>query len=357
MLQPEDLHNAISDLATMYHQAFGLALPPLNHEVLLYKYIMYLALPLEIFPAVQGLVQLTRSHFHYSTTKETRRKQDSAFPEMQLMSLLVIAVKLLYPFDRVQRLPRSIHEPTTQKIDWISWRKHRQKLAEHPPGASLARGSEVDVRDTGVFKMSQQELDSYIDWYQKTWVRELRPGSEDSVNKEILDMFPLHRLGQSVKQTPMQREQELENVATRNAKTTTTSLKFQRPVADEAATQEQVDMKRPGEGYKSYKQEEHLPETVKVFFEAAAKTACTSVKNLMIAVLQTEARITTWKRATRRAEVTGLDFDLDAELRRSSGGGRVKTQISREMKSMNIQGEEVEGEDREESGGEDSNVS
>jgi RNA polymerase I-specific transcription initiation factor RRN7 len=351
MLQPEDLHNAISDLGTIYHQTFGLTLPPLNHELLLFKYIMYLALPLEIFTAVQELAQLTQSHFHYSSTKDTRRRQGSAFPEIKLMSLLVISVKLLYPFDGAQRLPRSIQEPTTQKLDWMSWKRHQQEFGERPPPASLARGSEIDVRDTDVFKMSRQELDSYMDWYQKTWVREPRPGTEGSVNREIRDMFPLHSLGQSVQQAQIQREQEVQNVATERARTTTASIKFQRPIADEEIINEGVDIKRPGEDYRSYRDEEHLPETAKTFFAVAAKTACTTVKNLIIAVLQIEARIAAWKRAKRRAEVTGLDFDLDAEL--LGGGVRVETQMSREVDAMDIQEEVVEVEDSTGSGGED----
>ena len=353
MLQPEDMHNAISNLATMYHQASGLDLPPLNHELLLFKYILYLALPLETFSAVQELAQMTRSRFHYSNTRDTRRRQGSAFPEIQLMSLLVITVKLLYPFDDTQRFPRSVQEPTSQKMDWISWKRHQLDLRERPSPASLARGREIDVHDTDVFKMSRQELDSYMDWYQKTWVREPRPGLEGSVNKEILDMFPLHSPGHSVEQTHMQREQEVLNLATERARAMTASIKFQRPTTDEEVNIEGMNMKRPGEDYGSYKEEEHLPETAKTFFAVAAKTACTSVKNLILAVLQTEARITVWKRAKRRAEVTGLDFDLDAEFVR--GGESIKTQMSWELKA-DTQDELVEAEDSTESGGEDGDV-
>jgi RNA polymerase I-specific transcription initiation factor RRN7 len=354
MLQPEDMHNAVSDLATMYHQTFGLNLPPLNHELLLFKYIVYLALPLEIFSAVQELAQMTQSHFRYSNTTDTRRRQGSAFPEIQLMSLLVISVKLLYPFDDTTRLPRSIQEPTAQKVDWISWKRLQQDLGERPPPTSLARGKEIDVRDTDVFKMSRQELDLYMDWYQKTWVREQRPGHEGSVNKEILDMFPLRSLGHTVGQSHMQREQEVQNTATERARAIIASIEFQRPITDEEVTNEKMEVKRPGEDYRSYKDEEHLPGTAKTFFQVAAKTACTSVKNLMLAVLQTEARVIAWKRAKRRAEVTGLDFDLDAELFR--GGGSAKTQMSREMKATDTQDELVEVEDSTESGGEDGDV-
>ena len=346
MLQPQDLHSAISDLGNLYHRAFGLVLPPLNHEILLYRYITYLALPLEIFPAVQGLAQLTRSDFRYSITKEIRRKQGSAFPEVELMSLLVVAVKLLYPADEVQRHPQSLHEPAAQQMDWISWKRRWQDLAKSSPRTGLARGSEIDVRDTDVFKMSQQELGSYMNWYQKTWVKGPRPGSEDSVNKEILDMFPLHSLEPSGKLSSLQREQELEGAATQRARSTTNSLKFQRPLKDDEADGE-ANIKRPGEGYKSYRSEEELPDIAKVLFKAAAETACTSVENLILAVLQNEAKITTWKRAKWRAEVTGQEFDLDLEVR-GRGASRIGTQMSQELEDVSIIGDLVQREESEE---------
>ncbi|ERF76384.1 hypothetical protein EPUS_07092 [Endocarpon pusillum Z07020] len=347
MLQPQDLHGAVSDLGNLYYRAFGLLLPPLNYEILLYRYITYLALPLEIFPAVQGLAQLTRSDFRYSITKEIRREQGSAFPEVELMSLLVVAVKLFYPVDDAQRRPQSLHEPATHQMDWISWKRRRQDLAKEPPGTRLVWGSEIDVRDTDVFKMSQQELDSYMNWYQKTWVKEPRPGLEDSVNKDILDMFSLHSLEPSGKLRSMQCEHELEEAAIHRALSTTHSLEFQRPITDDEIGDQEANIKRPGEEYKSYRSEEELPDVVKVFFRAAAETACTSVKNLILAVLQAEAKMTTWKRAKRRAEVTGHEFDLDAEMR-GRAASRMEMHVPQEMEATNIRSNLVQREESEE---------
>lgn len=351
MLQPDELHTSISDLATLYHQHFGLILPPVNYEVLLYKYLTYIALPLDTFAAVQALAKLIRSEFRYSSTKETRRKVSSAFPELQLMALLVIVVKLLYPFDEMPCHPLSFQEPATQRMNWKSWNKNRQQLGKRPPGTSLSRGSAIDVQDTDVFKMSQKELDSYMNWYQKIWVKEPRSQSDDNVYKEILDMFPLQRPEPSVTQTSLQREQELVNFATKRARLTTSSLDFQPPVTDGEVSDNEIKVKRPGEEYVSHKSEEDLPELAKPFFESAAKTACTSVKTLMLAVSQTEARIKIWKSAMRRAEVTGGDFDLDAEMR--GGASRADAKMQQQMEDMEIEGDDVRS-DR--SGGEESEV-
>lgn len=351
MLQPDELHTSVSDLATLYRQHFGLILPPVNYEVLLYKYITYLALPLDTFAAVQALARLIRSEFRYSSTKETRRKAGTAFPELQLIALVVIVVKLLYPFDGTSCHPRLFQEPATQRMNWKSWNKNRQQLGERPGEARLSRGSAIDVQDTDVFTMSQEELDSYMNWYQKTWVREPRNQSVDNVNEEILDMFPLQRLEPSTTQTSLQREQDLVGVAIKSAHLTTSWLEFQPPVTDEEVSDNEIKVKRPGEKYMSYKSEEDLSELAKPFFKSAAETACTSIKTLMLAVLQTETRVKIWKSAMRRAEVTGQDFDLDAEMR--AHAGRVDVKMQEEMQDMDIGGDEVRS-DRSE--GEESEV-
>jgi RNA polymerase I-specific transcription initiation factor RRN7 len=113
-------------------------------------------------------------------------------------------------------------------------------------------------------------------------------------------------------------------------------MKFRRPVSDEEIEEERLDIKRPGEEYRSYKSEEELPETARPFFLAAAEVACTSLKNLMLAVLQTEAKITRWKNAQRRAEVTGEDVDLEAE-RGTARDKKDETGIRLDMEAMHLQ--------------------
>lgn len=343
MLQPEELHFAISDLATMYHRAFGLALPPLNYEVMLYKYILHLALPLEVFPAVQRLARAIRTTFHYCLPKESRRRRGSSFPELQLMSLVVIAVKLFHPFDHVHRHARSVHEPAAQTMDWRAWTQRRQKSAKGSSEAGLARGSEIDVCDTDVFNMDHQELDSYMDWYQKTWVREPRAGSDDNVNKAILDMFPLRKMESNVRRPSSQREQDLEEVAIQNTRATVASMKFPMPLIEEDMSDEEREIKRPGEDYRPCLTEAELSERAKAFFAAASETACTSIANLLLAVRQTEAKMGKWKTAKRRAEVTGKEFDLDAEMGVGADENlEIEMGMQQDMQAMRIQDSAVE---------------
>jgi RNA polymerase I-specific transcription initiation factor RRN7 len=96
-----------------------------------------------------------------------------AYPEVRLMSLIVIATKLSQPFDNIPRDHESDSDPTSVKIDWGKW---RQIMAE-PPSDRLRRGEEIKVTDLDVFGMNDKKLDNYLDWYQRTWIDDQDPKS------------------------------------------------------------------------------------------------------------------------------------------------------------------------------------
>lgn len=100
----------------------------------------------------------------------------SAYPEIQLMSLIVIATKLSQPFDDVERIPESEADPTTVKIDWAKWRK----IMAESPTKNLKRGEEIKITDSDVMNMSGKQMDDYLDWYQRSWIDDRDPRSEYS---------------------------------------------------------------------------------------------------------------------------------------------------------------------------------
>jgi RNA polymerase I-specific transcription initiation factor RRN7 len=318
--RPQQLHTDISDLATMYHHSFGISLPPLNHGLLLYRYIEDLALPLEVFSATRRLAQMIDSDFHYVSSKDARRRKGSAFPELQLISLLVITVKLLYPCDGITRHARSTQEPAAQKMSWKTWQAVRQNLDIQPPGSGIAPGKLVDVHESDVFNMSRPEIDSYMRWFQKTWVREPRPGTEDSLHREIVNMFPLQSPDPTLEQSSRQRERQRSKIITQNAQATSKSIRFQQPVTDQEAKDQQIRVKRPGESYAIFRKEEDLSKSARAFLVGASEVACTTIGDLLIAVGQVEARVARWKRARRRTERFDEEAEPESEPSRPGSG-------------------------------------
>jgi RNA polymerase I-specific transcription initiation factor RRN7 len=101
----------------------------------------------------------------------TRNEGILAHPEIQLMSLIVVATKLAQPFDDIVRHPESESDPTLLKIDWKSW---RQTMTEKPV-EGLRRGEEIKVEDEDVLTMGKEKIDDYLDWFQRTWIDTERP--------------------------------------------------------------------------------------------------------------------------------------------------------------------------------------
>ena len=88
------------------------------------------------------------------------------------MALLIVSVKLYYPFDDLHRSPRSPTEPAVFTIDWNKWNKvyENSEESQYTSGVKVGKQDVVNVTEKDVFNMTNDELDKYMDWYQKTWV-------------------------------------------------------------------------------------------------------------------------------------------------------------------------------------------
>ncbi|XHF97989.1 hypothetical protein AWENTII_001562 [Aspergillus wentii] len=170
LLKAEHLHNAVMDVALLYHHKFGLEFPPLNSPPLLFRYIKRLALPVEIYPAVFRLQKLAGFSFSYPTTI-VGKKRSLNLPELQVMTLIVISTKLLFPFDDLERYPVSSKEPTSQVINWELWAQVQRHFDNRETaGGRIGKGNEIQVKEADVFNMTSSQLDEYMDWYENSWL-------------------------------------------------------------------------------------------------------------------------------------------------------------------------------------------
>ncbi|OAX83010.1 hypothetical protein ACJ72_02641 [Emergomyces africanus] len=358
------LHRAIADLATFYHKEFGVCIPPLNAPLMLFGYIKQLSLPLEPFPAILNrLKQLAGFNFTYyshpttspisvSTTtaiegklvrkrRRRRRKfQHISLPEVQLISLLIIAVKLFYPFDdgldegeskrgggvnanaNVKRYPYSWRDPAAQIMDWKAWMGF-QKEYSNEGGSGIGKvslkGKEIGVQAGDVFGMDGRQIDEYLDWYEKMW------GGRGASNP-FADMFPIARTSdsnqhnsenetqdQGQQQDSPQKEPREDTFLTAMLHNVLGELRIRRAISavspsntgtaeqqqqlQEEETQSKsttinaVNVPRPGSFYKRYRSEDQLNERARAFYEAAARVIGVSLRTVVTGVYQTESRM------------------------------------------------------------------
>ncbi|KAL4951473.1 hypothetical protein BDW69DRAFT_169995 [Aspergillus filifer] len=301
LLKAEDLHNAVFDLLLYYQRQFKVQFPPLNTPVLIYRLIRRLALPVDVYPVTKRLQALIGFTFKYPT-KIIGRKKPLDKPELQLITLVVIATKLLFPFDDVERHPTSAQEPTVQAVNWEAWADIQKHFDNRDASAGrIGKGKEILVNESDVLNMTPNQLDEYMDWYESSWL-------ENSKGTDSLAaMFPISSTSKEDRQTESATEDNEEESLNWMLQMAPRYLKTREVINDPNA-----DVPRPGSLYVRYRHESDLPDSARAFYEIAAKTAGVSAATLVRCVSQAEVQINKWLEDQRRIKHFAIR-EMDAE--------------------------------------------
>ena len=249
---------------------------------------------MDLYIIVQQIAPILACDFTFPIPKF--RRKVTALPEIQLLSTLVIAVKLYHPFDSKERYSRSLIEMGVLSIDWDIWvqehNKYNSKIRGDKP---FADGAEINVNEHDIFNMSDLQLDTYLDWYEKTWVD---PFQNDrpygSLPKDLLEMFPTGRLHRT-EPTDTEGNEDVEK-SKYDARVTTliavqNSLKVRGIISEDREGKQEKPVLRLGSTYQRYRRSENLPPHAKAFYDAAAKVAGVTLSTLVAAVYQTEVEL------------------------------------------------------------------
>ncbi|KAL4765756.1 TFIIB-type zinc finger domain-containing protein [Aspergillus foveolatus] len=289
LLKPEDLHTAIFDLSFRYHGQFGVQFPPLNTPILSYRLIKRLALPVDIYPVTKRLQTLIGFPFEYPTKKVGRKWKSLDKPELQLITLIVIATKLLFPFDDVQRHPTSTQEPTVQTINWGAWAEVQNLLDRRTTSGKIGKGKEILVKEDDVLTMTPDQLDEYMDWYESSWL------DSSNATNPLANLFPISSGSKENRQNAPAAEDGEEEAVEAMLQNASRYLRTN-PVVSET----DLDIPRPGSLYVRYRHESDLTDTARAFYETAAKITGVSLSTLVRCVSQAEIQITKWLENQRR---------------------------------------------------------
>ena len=249
----------------------------------------------ELYIIVRRLALFLEVDFTFPRPSSRQRK--SSLPEIQLVSLLVIAVKLYHPFDSHPTYSRTLTELGTLRIDWDSWDQSQTEYAtRHTSAGKLGRGNEIKVNENDIMEMSGEQLDEYLDWYEKTWIKEdSQQYSARRIPQPLLDMFPTGRPDGSLA-TKVDFDQEIEAdqiVLDQKLNFAVGSLEFRGIVSEESAESSENSVRRIGSFYKRYRNVEDLSPQARSFYEAAARSVGISLSTLILAVFQTERKLET----------------------------------------------------------------
>lgn len=247
----------------------------------------------DVYDIIKTLQSLLGFNLEYMSTGD-RKKQALHLPEVQIMVLIIISTKLLFPFDGISRNPATSKEPGAQVMDWELWASAQKKFNYSPhAGGNIGKEMLIHVSDTDVLGMDPAQLDEYMDWYEKSWQ------DAPKTTTSIADLFPTSRpeaQSEPEPQSTLGEEEHSLNKLLRTVMEGLTSIAVSPDKDDECA--------RPGNWYRRYRWESSLHENAKPFFELAAQLAGVSLSTLIRAVSVAEWRLANWQGKRRRPDQT-----------------------------------------------------
>lgn len=123
---------------------------------------------------------------------EGKAPMGSIPPETRVLCVLLVGAKLFYSLDEVPRQCETNTEPASRTPNLKAWRRVIQVLLSKLQGVDIAAKTEP----ADVLNMKDASIDTYLDWYTKTWMSGSSVPSAratTSTPQGILDMFPVSK--------------------------------------------------------------------------------------------------------------------------------------------------------------------
>lgn len=288
-LTAKKLHHAVTATFLLYQKEFSMMFPPLNIPLQLFRCVEELALPIEVYPTVQRLASLLSYDFAYLRDEQKKKLRIVDFPEVQLISTVIIAVKLLYPLDGIKRYPCSAQDPSMAVMNWDSWLQDRQEYENHiRDGGKLSYQDAANISEMDVFRMTNSRIDDYLDYFDKTWTVDApRTRDKDAdFRTALMDMFPVgQRASTNINNL------NFAELRSRKVKAVQGSLRTRRVVTGEQERAMKKKIARPGSLYRRYRYATELDGHTKAFYTAAADYAGLDLQSVVRAVHLSEQRL------------------------------------------------------------------
>lgn len=292
VLRGQHLHLAVSETIMHLSEQYGMHCPPINSTLLLYRWLKILALPIEIFAAVRRISRMLEIKFDHN---HTARSNLARMPELLLMALVVVAVKLLFPLDGIDRYSASTNDLSALSMDWDAWTAAADNTndADH-----LNYQDALTATETSCLALGSDGLDQYLDWYQENiaseHVNERGPAARNAdFRRAILSMFPTA----IVTQPTLENNEDHDSIAKRLWQSQS-ELSPRRILHDQHRPPQGV-----GTHYRRYRRTEDLlsgSKGVLKLYELAAQHSGVSIELIIRAVLYIESKLEREEMARRR---------------------------------------------------------
>ncbi|QDS70646.1 hypothetical protein FKW77_000904 [Venturia effusa] len=288
-LTAKKLHHAVTATFLLYQKDFKMEFPSLNMPPHLLRCIEELALPIEVYSSVQRLAALLSYDFAYLRDEQRKKLRIVDFPESQLISTIIVAVKLLYPFDGTKRYPHSAEDPSSVVLNWGAWVRARSEYEDHVLNAGkLSYEDAAKVSEMDLLKMSDSMIDDYLDYFDKTWTVDAPHVRDKDADYRLalMDMFPV---GQ--RESTHSNNLNFAELKSQKGRTVQGALKARRTVTREQEHAMNKKIARPGSLYRRHRHAAKLDGYARAFYTAAADYAGLSLQSVVRAVYLTEQKL------------------------------------------------------------------
>ena len=297
LLEPRDigpaqkLHQSVLNLVVGLHADTGMEVPPINHPLILYRWVSELTLPIEVYTAALRLGRGLEFDFAFLKSPEKRSNVVLRSPEVRLMCLLVIATKLLFPLDGVDRSVPSASDLSALKFDWVGWSNGEAAGIGRSPG-TMTFEQAASITTSEALHANDRQLDEYLDWFEHNIATEQvrdhgKAGQDANFRRNLFDLFPVERKpeppGKSQSQTATMGTEDRNDVQAAQSR-----LEAARMLeADEG----QHDTLRHGRRYRRYRAVNELDGAVKLLLQRCADMVGLTLDAMVGAVFAVERKM------------------------------------------------------------------
>lgn len=298
----ERLQARTNQLFMAYQQELGLQIPALNLPLCLYRIIESLSLPIDVYPAVRKLAALQKYSFTYPGKAE--KGWNRLTPDKQLAAYVVVAVKLMYPFDTVIKYPVTNTEPASAIVDWAIWSRAKKRHDESINKCDLFTDEEArTTTENDVIYMSETSVDQYMDWFTEAWAK---PGEAHALAGKTLfvqQMFDFFPIGNQAAKSVKVNAEEMRQSITEGIRAVNNDL-ILRPAREyDSSEVSKLQLGRPADQYPRYRRVEEMDDIAKEVYNAIANFVGFTTETLVQLTLQLELRLAEedWNRPSRNA--------------------------------------------------------
>ncbi|KAL5602048.1 hypothetical protein FOBRF1_009581 [Fusarium oxysporum] len=278
-----DLHNAVLDLSLSYHHNYGMVFPAINDTPTIVHFARQLTLPVETLITARSILSVMK--FSFQLPIEQSRRFHIDYPEILLMSAIVVAAKLCFPLGQHAPFLRAAGREQSIGFDWTTWYKGVQELIEASQ-TSEKEPSFDQVTADQVTSMTTEELDQYFAHIASTIDRK-----NDS---EITRFFPSENAAPP--EAPPRENTEQDN-----------DHKMRKILGQAITVRGEEGSEQDGEtlaepSYEAFRSVEDLTETAQALYKAAGHISGLSLDEIVQAVYMLEQKMIYWQLKRRREE-------------------------------------------------------